>query len=97
MFRRLVSVAIEKRFRRLVSKSFQDSICTRELFTNSIVIAANRMVRHIWTILAIVATGSCTDLRESLEDIEGRIVGGTVVEPPHKYPFQVLFYLSINL
>merc|ERR1712142_1009882 len=60
-------------------------------------------------ILTILATVQCEDIQNnsynsynsyssfnslSLEDLEGRIVGGTVVEPPHKYPFQVYIYLG---
>eukprot|EP00092_Neocalanus_flemingeri_P100620 GFUD01128542.1.p1 GENE.GFUD01128542.1~~GFUD01128542.1.p1 ORF type:complete len:335 (+),score=53.17 GFUD01128542.1:56-1006(+) len=49
------------------------------------------MSRQIVTMLAIVATGGCREVFRSLEDVEGRIVGGTIVEPAHKYPFQVYF------
>ena len=41
------------------------------------------------TVLAVFTNGGFGDKRRSLDDVEGRIVGGMVVEPAHKYPFQV--------
>ena len=32
--------------------------------------------------------------QKDLSDVEGRIVGGRIVEPAHKYPFQVLYCIS---
>ena len=46
---------------------------------------------HILTLLALLQCREAkNDSRFPLEDVEGRIVGGSEVEPPHKYPFQVL-------
>ena len=41
------------------------------------------------TVLAAFTSGGSGDQIRSLDDVEGRIVGGMVVEPAHKYPFQV--------
>merc|ERR1712179_855828 len=52
----------------------------------------NIMWRYIITILSMIQYSKCSSAQ--LEDVEGRIVGGTEVKPPHKYPFQV--YVSLG-
>ena len=42
---------------------------------------------YIITVGAILQCGECSGVK--LEDGKDRIVGGTEVKPPHKYPFQV--------
>ena len=46
---------------------------------------------YIITVGALLQYSECSSVK--LEDAKDRIVGGTEVKPPHKYPFQVPFLI----
>ena len=50
-------------------------------------------------ILTLLATLKCREAKNDssflLEDVEGRIVGGREVKPPHRYPFQVQLVIDL--
>ena len=46
---------------------------------------------NIITVGALLQYSECSSVK--LEDAKDRIVGGTEVKPPHKYPFQVPYLI----